>query len=114
MRCLAAVALNRSEADELVDVAPDKLIQGMQTLKQAIYVAVDFLEKELRIRNIIFVPFPIMIVPLVKFFSINLKPNAAQMTSLKRWFWFVAFTQRYKAGTNVAVMEDVASWLHLR
>lgn len=36
-----------------------------------------------------------------------MKPNAAQLTGLKRWFWFVAFTQRYKAGTNVAVMEDI-------
>ena len=113
MRCLAAVVLDRIEADELVDVAPDKLILGMQTLKQAIYAAVDFLEKELRIRNIIFVPFPIMIVPLAKFFSINLKPNAGQMTSLKRWFWFVAFTQRYKAGTNVADMADLASMVAL-
>ena len=26
---------------------------------------------------------------------------------MKRWFWFVSFTQRYKAGTNVAVMEDL-------
>jgi hypothetical protein len=79
----------------------------MLRLKQAIYATVDFLEKELQIKNVVFIPFPIMFVPLVKFFSLNLKPNAAQMTGLKRWFWFVAFTQRYKAGTNVAVMEDI-------
>lgn len=113
MRALAAVVLNRIDAEELVDVAPDQLIQGMQKLKQAIYAAVDFLEKELRIRNIVFVPFPIMVVPLVKFFSINLKPNAAQMTGLKRWFWYVSFTQRYKAGTNTAVMEDLSSMAQL-
>ncbi len=113
MRSLAAVVLDRIDVDELVDVGPDKLISGMQTLKQAIYAAVDFLEKELRIRNIVFVPFPIMIVPLIKFFSINLKPNANQMTSLKRWFWFVAFTQRYKAGTNVAVLSDLVSMVEL-
>jgi len=107
MRCLAAVVLDRIDPDELVDVAPEKLITGVQRLKQAIYATVDFLEKELRIKNVIFIPFPIMVVPLVKFFSIELKPNAAQMQGLKRWFWFVSFTQRYKAGTNVAVMEDL-------
>lgn len=92
MRSLAAVVLNRIDAEELIDIPPDRLIAGMQTLKTAIYAAIDFLEKELRIRNIVFVPFPIMIVPLIKFFSINLKPKANQLTSLKRWFWFVAFT----------------------
>lgn len=107
MRSLAAVILDRIEADELVDVPPEALIAGMLRLKQAVYATVDFLEKELRIKNVIFIPFPIMIVPLVKFFSLTLKPDAAQMKSLKRWFWFVAFTQRYKAGTNVAVMDDL-------
>lgn len=109
MRSLAAVVLNRIDADALVDTPPENLIDGMLRLKQAIYATVDFLEKELHIKNVIFIPFPIMFVPLVKFFSLTLKPNASQMTGLKRWFWFVSFTQRYKAGTNVAVMEDVES-----
>ena len=109
MRCLAAVVLDRIEADELVDTPPDKLIDGMMRLKLAVYATVDFLEKQLRIQNVIFVPFPIMLVPLVKFFSLTLKPTAAQLKGLQRWFWFVAFTQRYKAGTNTAVMEDLAA-----
>lgn len=109
MRCLAAVVLNRIEADELVDTHPDALIDGMKRLKQAVYATVDFLEKELQIKNVIFIPFPIMVVPLVKFYSLNQKPSAAQMKGLKRWFWYVSFTQRYKAGTNTAVMEDLAA-----
>jgi len=68
MRCLAAVLLNKIDADELVDVAPGLLVDGMKKLKIGVYSAVDFLEKELKIKNIVFVPFPIMIVPLVKFF----------------------------------------------
>lgn len=113
MRSLSAVALDRIEADALVDVPPPDLIDGMLRLKQAIYAAVDFLEKELRIKNVIFIPFPIMIVPLVKFFALIQKPNAAQVKALKRWFWFVAFTQRYKAGTNVAVTDDLAAMQRL-
>lgn len=113
MRSLAAVVLNSIEADALVDTPPKNLIDGMLRLKQAIYATVDFLEKELQIKNVVFIPFPIMFVPLVKFFSLVLKPNAAQLTGLKRWFWFVAFTQRYKAGTNVAVMEDIRAMHNL-
>lgn len=109
MRCLSSIVIGRIEADELVDAEPVNLIEGMATLKQAMYATIDFLEKELQIKNVVFLPFPIMIVPLVKFFSITLKPNAPQLTALRKWFWFCSFTQRYKAGTNKLVMTDLKS-----
>ena len=107
LRCLAAVVTGKIDAEELVDVPPSDLVAGMSKLKQAMFAAVDFLEKELRIKNVVFVPFPIMLVPLVGFFSHTLKPNADQLNGLKRWFWHCAFTQKYKAGTNSAVLEDL-------
>lgn len=107
LRCLAAVVLDKIDTEELVDVSPNDLINGVTKLKQALFATVDFLEKELKIKNIIFVPFPIMFVPLVGFFSKTLKPTASQLVALKRWFWHCAFTQKYKAGTNTAVLEDL-------
>jgi hypothetical protein len=109
MRCLASIVLGGIEADELVDAAPDKLIEGMTTLKQAMFASIDFLEKELQIKNVVFLPFPIMLVPIVSFFSKKLKPTASQLLGLRRWFWFCSFTQRYKAGTNTFVMADIDS-----
>lgn len=113
MRCLASIVLGGIEADELVDAAPDKLIEGMVTLKQAMYATIDFLEKELLIKNIVFLPFPIMLVPIVSFFSKTLKPTASQLCGLRRWFWFCSFTQRYKAGTNTFVMADLKNMCQL-
>jgi hypothetical protein len=106
MRCLAAIVLETIDTDALVDVKPDVLVAGMSKLKQAMHATIDFLEKDIRIKNIVFVPFPIMIVPLVRFFSSTLKPTANQLRGLRRWFWHCAFTQRYKAGTNRLVLED--------
>ena len=54
MRCLATIVQDGIDADELVDADPSKLIDGMTTLKQAMYATIDFLEKELRIKNRIF------------------------------------------------------------
>lgn len=113
MRCLASIVLGGIDADELVDASPQSLIEGMTTLKQAIYAAIDFLEKDLQIKNIVFLPFPIMLVPLVTFFSQTLKPSAPQFIALRRWFWHCAFTQRYKAGTNKLVTADLASMIEL-
>lgn len=108
MRCLAAIVNESVDTNELVDSNPDQLVAGMAKVKQAINASVDFLADEFHIRNVVFVPFAIMLVPLAYFFSHNLKPNAEQRLALKRWFWFCAFTQRYKAGTNRLVQEDLA------
>ncbi|MCD0499376.1 DUF262 domain-containing protein [Achromobacter sp. MY14] len=107
LRCLATIVQGSIDADALVDAPPERLIEGMTKLKQAMYATVDFLEKELRIKNIVFVPFPIMLVPLVGFYARTLKPTASHLMGLKRWFWHCAFTQKYKAGTNTAVLEDL-------
>ena len=107
MRCLAAIVLGGIESDALVDVEAERVVRGVTILKQAVYACIDFLERELRIRNIVFLPFPIMVVPLVKFFSLQVNPNAAQLKCLRRWFWSCSFTQRYKAGTNKLVMADL-------
>lgn len=107
MRCLTAVVLDSIEPDVLVNARPETLVSGMSTLKQAMYAAIDFLEAEIRVKHVVFVPFPIMLVPLARFFSLNLKPSAEQRRALRRWFWHCAFTQRYRAGTNTYVMEDL-------
>lgn len=113
MRCLSAIVLNSIEPDALVDVSPDDVTRGMTALKEAVRACVDFLEKELRIKNAIFLPFPIMMVPLVKFFSLELRPDASQLNTLRKWFWFCSFTQRYKAGTNKLVMMDLKNMQRL-
>jgi len=113
MRCLTAIVNDSIDSEALVDIKPEVLVTGMSKLKQAMFAAIDFLEKEIRIKNIVFVPFPIMIVPLVRFFATRLKPAAGQRKALRRWFWHCAFTQRYKAGTNRLVMEDLSKMKEL-
>ena len=113
LRCLTAVVTGKIDAEALVDIPPNNLVGGMSKLKQAVFASVDFLEKELKIKNIVFVPFPIMFVPLVSFFAKTLKPSAQQLIALKRWFWHCAFTQKYKAGTNSAVLEDLQNMAKL-
>ncbi|MEQ9479821.1 MAG: DUF262 domain-containing protein, partial [Algiphilus sp.] len=100
MRSLAAIVMDQINSEALVDADPKTLIGGVSTLKEAIHSLIDFLGKELRIYNATFLPFPIMVVPLVKFFSNKLYPTSEQLSVLRRWFWYAAFTQRYKAGTN--------------
>ncbi|MGG7447824.1 GmrSD restriction endonuclease domain-containing protein [Kosakonia oryzendophytica] len=109
MRCLTAIINKKIDSDTLIDVDPEILLSAMQDLKGGVNNAVDFLAKDLKIKNSIFLPFPIMLVPITYFFAKVARPTGFQYSSIKRWFWCCAFSQRYKAGTNTYVMEDILS-----
>ena len=107
MRILASITCDSIDGDDLVDVDPSVLIDGMEKLKSSIFKAVDFLEGQLKIRNIVFLPFPIMLIPIVFFFSKIDQPTAVQLNQLKKWFWQCSLDLKYKAGTNRLVLEDL-------
>lgn len=107
MRMLASLTCGTIDSDDLVNVDPDTLVEGMKLLKKAISSAVDFLEGQLKIKNIVFLPFPIMLIPIVNFYALMEKPNAVQLKQIKKWFWQCSLTLRYKAGTNRLVLEDL-------
>lgn len=109
MRCLTAIINKKIDSDTLIDVEPTLLLSAMQSLKSGIHSAVEFLARDLKIKNAVFLPFPIMLVPMTYFFAKLTRPTGFQLSSLKRWFWCCAFSQRYKAGTNSFVMEDIIS-----
>lgn len=107
LRMLASLTYGSIDSDDLVDVDPTVLVNGMKTLKKAIWASVDFLEGQLKIKNVIFLPFPIMLIPIVNFYALIPHPNADQLTQIRKWFWQCALTLRYKAGTNRLVLEDL-------
>ncbi len=110
LRMLASLSCGSIDDEDLVDVDPQVLVDQMTNLRNSIMSAVDFLEGQLKIRNIVFLPFPVMMIPIVRFYSLISKPTAEQLVQLKKWFWQTALTQRYKAGTNRLVMEDLAKF----
>lgn len=107
MRMLASLTGDSIDVNDLIDVNPSDLVEGMKTLRKAILASVDFLEGQLKIKNIVFLPFPIMLIPIVNFYARIPKPNVSQLTQIRKWFWQCALTQRYKAGTNRLVREDI-------
>lgn len=107
MRMLASLTCGTIDSDDLVNVEPDELVKGMELLKKAISASVDFLEGQLKIKNVVFLPFPIMLIPIVNFYALIPKPNANQLKQIKKWFWQCSLTLRYKAGTNRLVLEDL-------
>ncbi|MFA5016025.1 MAG: DUF262 domain-containing protein [Methylobacter sp.] len=108
MRMLASLTCGSIDSDDLVDVDPSVLVKGMMSLKKAVMSAVDFLEGQLKIKNVIFLPFPIMLIPIVSFYARIDHPSADQLSQIRKWFWQCALTLRYRAGTNRLVLEDLS------
>ncbi|MBH1929620.1 DUF262 domain-containing protein [Serratia rubidaea] len=107
MRMLSSLICNSVDSDDLVDVEPESLVNGVKVLKNAVSAAVDFLEGQLKVKNIVFLPFPIMMIPIVNFYALIQKPTAIQIKQIRKWFWQCSLTLRYKAGTNRLVLEDL-------
>lgn len=107
LRCIAAVVRRDIDADALVDEPPVSLIAAMKKVEQGMSATVDFLSAEFGIRNLVFLPFPIMLVPLVAFFAVQRNPSAVQRKLIRQWFWYSIFVQRFAAGTTTAVLEDL-------
>ncbi len=107
MRCLTSIVNKEIDSETLINVEPSVLSKAVEQLDKGIKKQSIFRE---RFENTEFslLPFPIMLVPLVYFFSKVERPTGYQYTSIKRWFWNCAFSQRYKAGTNAFVMEDIS------
>lgn len=107
MRCLSAVLSKSLDTATLINMAPDDLRDGMDAVKDALGRAIDFLSREVKVRNHSLLPYPIMVVPLVRFYAAVAKPKAVQLRQMRKWFWHCAFSERYKAGTNRLVLEDM-------
>ncbi len=58
MRCLTALVMNEIDPDALVEANPDTLVAGVTKLKEAMFSTIDFLEKDIRIKNVVFLPSP--------------------------------------------------------
>jgi len=107
LRMLASLTCGTIDSDDLVDVDPATLVDGVRKLKISVLASVDFLEGQLKVKNVVFLPFPIMLIPIANFYSLIPKPNATQIRQIRKWFWQCALTLRYKAGTNRFVIEDL-------
>lgn len=50
MRMLSSLVCSSIDSDDLVDVEPEALVQGMNILKTSVSAAVDFLEGQLKVK----------------------------------------------------------------
>lgn len=95
LRSIAASAdfgINKDDIQRLRTLSPDQLSAAANTCNSAIFKSVNWLTKELLIRDASYLPYGLFFTYLVEFFRCNPTPSEDVLGELKAWFWFTSTT----------------------
>jgi hypothetical protein len=118
MKCFTGYILNNTSPSAMMDLTGEQVRDNFEAIKNGLKSTVDFLQKQLNLYSLFYVPYPAMIVSLVKFFGSGkvggMLYTDKQRTQLIKWFWRCCFSRRYSSGVNSAHQSDLLAMEKLR
>jgi hypothetical protein len=108
MQCVAAIALRALRSKDILKIGRDTFIQTWESMKAALFMAIDFIRSELRIPVSQLLPYPAVVVPFTYFFHVigNRKATHEQARLLEQFFYWAGLTMRYGSAVESKVAED--------
>ena len=118
MKCFTGYILNSTSPSAMMDLTGEEVRDNFDAIKNGLKSAIDFLQQQLNLYSLFYVPYPAMIVSLVKFFG-SARANGElytdkQRAALIKWFWRCCFSRRYSSGVNSAHQSDLSAMARLR
>lgn len=107
LQCLSVLIEQSSGIKTIVKLNPDAIRKNINNLKQSLSLAVDYLSTELNVKSVDLLPHSHQIIGLCYFFSRQKKIDLVQKELINEWFWKSSFSQRYSAGTDSKIDEDI-------
>lgn len=105
----ASVVLNYrkcSSRDILDRTNIQKLESEWDNIIRAFLLAVQFVSTKIKIKNLDYLPFDAVLVPLTYLFYKKHEPNHIESSELERWFWKACLSNRYSATVASKLEED--------
>lgn len=84
----------------------EEFIESWDSVKEAIFLAVGFLRKSLRIPASKLLPYNAILVPLTYFFFKREKPSKRQSELLSEYFWWTSLSQRFSSAVESSLAAD--------
>ena len=107
LQCFSGIIKESAKTSDILSLNPDDVRDQTPVVVNSIKRAIDLLSTEFNIRTDEFLPKPQQFVGLVYLFSkINIL-SASQLDTLRKWFWRTSFSNRYSAGTDEKMNEDI-------
>ena len=118
MKCFTGYILDDTSPGAIMGLDGNMIRDNYEAIKNGLKSTVDFLKQQLNLYSLQYMPYPAMIVSLVKFFGSG-KTNGLLYTDKQRrqlikWFWRSCFSRRYSSGVNDAHKSDLAAMVKLR
>lgn len=111
LKCFTGYILGSTSPGAITQLDGEHIRANFDEIKNGIKSSVDFIRGELKLNSLKYLPYPAMLVSLVKFFGTTKKGGAAftdlQRQSLIKWFWRSCFSRRYSSGVNSAHETDL-------
>lgn len=105
----ASVILNHrrcrtSDILKSTDIA--ELARDWDQIIEAFTLGLEFLKNKIKIKNLRYLPFDSVLVPLAYFHYREHNPSRSQLDQLEKWFWKVCLSNRYGSSTPANIEED--------
>ncbi|MEC4273419.1 DUF262 domain-containing protein [Adlercreutzia sp. R25] len=118
MKCFTGYLLNNPSPSAMMELTGQDIRDNFEVISNGLKSTIDFLRKELHLYSLAYVPYPAMIVSLVKFFASDRVSGAtyseSQRRQLVQWFWRSCFSRRYSSGVLRAHVADLKAMEALR
>lgn len=113
LRIISGILSRNTSTKTILGLKPETIRIHIDRIKQAIFLAIDYLATELKIASLDFLPAPMQLVPLAVFFDQQKTATAQQNRMIKKWFWKCSFSNRYSKATELNVEQDIGDMLSL-
>lgn len=108
LQCFCAMISESTKTKDILVLDPKMVRDSTPKLIESIEKAIDLLSTELNVSTEEFLPKPQQFVGLVYLYSRIPKLTAEQLDTVTCWFWRTSFSNRYSAGTDERMNEDIA------
>lgn len=105
----ASVILNHrrcrtSDILKSTDIA--ELAENWDQIIKAFTLGLEFVKNKIKIKNLRYLPFDSVLVPLAYFHYRQHNPSRSQLDQIEKWFWKVCLSNRYGSSTPANIEED--------
>lgn len=118
LKVCSGVISGATTPKSIMDLKGEEIRNRFDEIEKGILGALDFLKRELNVRNYRMLPFPALLVPLSAFFattkSDGVTYSSKQKAVILKWFWRSLFSRRYSSDVNERQATDITNLLSLR
>lgn len=108
LQCFSAVISQSTKTKDILELDPTQVRDKTTIIIDCIKKAIDILSTEFGITTDEFLPKPQQFVGIVYLYSKINSLSGQQLDAVKTWFWRTSFSNRYNAGTDEKMNEDIS------